>query len=518
MFLFFLLPQKLRLTRRSPFSPITLQELSAPILGQLLGHLILFRFAKDRTSSTALDALCSLHEYILRQKERPKPEHKLGDFRWDEETSPRDLTMRFAGYLYPWERTDIVCVVIEAMKDSSIFDRRVAEDILELVMSDVNFWLAEMPSVVRSIHECLRNTSREATWLRMDTLLILMAIKQPRALTISMVLNVPLRDSADMGMWQMVMNISKTVDALRELLGMLQDTRDTSIHTLDTMASGAGGAEGAEEPQRLLTVSVLLECLLKLSENPGLARKLKQLLPHIMGSIQDADEELRIKALMILWNVMGHLPRAEASPIAVGLVRDLRPLFDGGCSQLRESSIRLLQFLLELVLGCDRRRMRSKTWDLLLPLFFRMSDQSRSVAEASQEALLAAATLLGWKELWHLLERRQMWRVAECLVERSRKRTQGYLYLSLQYLQDAQVPLQEAAVRFIGLAARPLRGKSPRKLGEICRALEPLLHGGDPGLRSLAAQTVLILRSAPEQRSLGRRLQALCCWEWRSFP
>ncbi|XP_062468716.1 uncharacterized protein LOC134160589 [Pezoporus occidentalis] len=195
-----------------------------------------------------------------------------------------------------------------------------------------------------------------------------------------------------------------------------------------------------------------------------------------------------------------------------------------GCSRLRELSIRLFRVLLQSVLGGDRRRMRSKIWDLLLPLFFHMSDQSCSVAEASWEALLAAATLLGWEELRCLLEMRQTWRVAECLVwvlhpslfpleplaplcsfhmrmgkgalgllqpmgafcsipfllqlERSRKRAQGYLDQSLRYLQDAQVPLQEAAVRFIGLAARPLRGKSPRKLEQICRGEEGAGAGG----------------------------------------
>ncbi|XP_061299141.1 uncharacterized protein LOC133263401 isoform X4 [Pezoporus flaviventris] len=249
----------------------------------------------------------------------------------------------------------------------------------------------QMSSVLRSIHECLRNSSREDTWRRMDMLLILMAIKHPRALMVSMVLNVPLRDRADMNMWEMVLTISETSEALRELLGVLQDTRDTSIPNFVPMASGAGGSEGAEDPQSLMTASVLLESLFQLSEKPGL-----------------------------------------------------------GCSRLRELSIRLLQLLLELVFGWDRWRMRRKTWDLLLPLFFRMSDQSRSVAEASREALLAAAMLLGWEELRCLLETRQTWRVAGCLLERSRKRAQRYLHQSLQYLQDAQVPLQEAAVRFIG--------------------------------------------------------------------
>ncbi|XP_062478563.1 uncharacterized protein LOC134165609 [Pezoporus occidentalis] len=251
------------------------------------------------------------------------------------------------------------------------------------------------------------------------------------------------------------------------------------------------------------------------------ALKLQKLLPHIVCRLRDAEDELRIKALMIIWNVMGQLPSEEASPIAVGLVQDLWPLFDGGCSRLRELSIRLFQFLLELVFGGDRRRMQSETWDLLLPLFIHMSDQSHRVAEvqtpprpgyptfprvgstprchlpshpvqASWEALLDAATLLEWKELRRLLKTRQTWRVAECLVwalhpflfpleplaplcsfhmrmgkgalgllqpmgafcsipfllqlEWSRKRAQGYLDQSLRYLQDAQVPLQEAVI------------------------------------------------------------------------
>ncbi|XP_061220398.1 maestro heat-like repeat family member 5 [Neopsephotus bourkii] len=153
------------------------------------------------------------------------------------------------------------------------------------------------------------------------------------------------------------------------------------------MASGAGGAEGAEDPQSLVTASVLLQRLLELSKNPGLARKLQQLLPHIMGGLRDAEDKLRIKALMIVSKVMRQLEDEEASPIAVGLVQDLRPLFDGGCSRLRELSIRLLRFLLESVLGSDRKRMQSETWDLLLPLFFHMSDQCPSVAKECPELL-----------------------------------------------------------------------------------------------------------------------------------
>jgi len=37
-----------------------------------------------------------------------------------------------------------VLVVIEAMRDSSIFDQEVATDVLEVVMKDPDFWLADV--------------------------------------------------------------------------------------------------------------------------------------------------------------------------------------------------------------------------------------------------------------------------------------------------------------------------------------------------------------------------------------
>ncbi|XP_030330838.1 maestro heat-like repeat family member 5 [Strigops habroptila] len=208
---------------------------------------------------------------------------------------------------------------------------------------------------------------------------------------------------------------------------------------------------------------------------------------------------------------MGHLLKKEASPIAVQLVGDLLPLFDGESSQLRELSIRLFRVLLDSVVRSDKRRMRSSTRGFLVPLFLHMSDQSDSVAEASREALLASATLLGWRELQHLLKTRQTWRIAECLLERSRKRAEEYLDQSVPYLEDAQAPLREAAIRFIGLAARPLRGRNELKLEQICRALETLPEESDPVICSLAIQTVLILRRPPVRRTLGWRLRALCC-------
>ncbi|XP_074995271.1 maestro heat-like repeat-containing protein family member 7 [Calonectris borealis] len=156
--------------------------------------------------------------------------------------------------------------------------------------------------------------------------------------------------------------------------------------------------------------------------------------------------------------------------------------------------------------------MKNYAQSVLVRLFFRMSDQTDSIAKASGEALLAVAELLKWRQLKHLLQTQQTWRIGECLLAQDRSRAEEYCHQSLPYLKDAQATLREAAVRFIGLAARPLRDQSREKLSEICSALQTLEKDSDPSIRSLIAQTVLLLGSPREQPRSGRTLRALCCW------
>ncbi|XP_069631961.1 uncharacterized protein [Haliaeetus albicilla] len=92
-----------------------------------------------------------------------------------------------------------------------------------------------------------------------------------------------------------------------------------------------------------------------------------------------------------------------------------------------------------------------------------------------------------------------------------RSRAEEYLSQSLPYLGDAQATLREVAVRFIGLAARPLRDQSREKLAEIDRALQPMQEDSEPAIGSLALQTIFILNSPRVQQTWGRSLRALCC-------
>ncbi|XP_029862013.1 maestro heat-like repeat family member 5 [Aquila chrysaetos chrysaetos] len=178
---------------------------------------------------------------------------------------------------------------------------------------------------------------------------------------------------------------------------------------------------------------------------------------------------------------------------------------------MRELSISLFRDVMETVVGKDKRRMKKKVRRGLLPLFFHMCDETDSVAKVSGEALITTAELLKWKELKHLVQTQQTWRTGECLLVQDRSRAEEYLSQSLPYLGDAQATLREMAVRFIGLAARPLRDQSREKLAEICRALQPMQEDSEPAISSLALQTTFILNSPRVQRTWGRSLRALCC-------
>ncbi|XP_035170190.1 uncharacterized protein LOC118159728 isoform X3 [Oxyura jamaicensis] len=216
-------------------------------------------------------------------------------------------------------------------------------------------------------------------------------------------------------------------------------------------------------PAMRLTV---LRGLSAVSESPEKARKIQVLLPDILEALQDTNTDVVLKALLVLRNVMAHVESREASCVAPQLAEKLLPLFDHESSLVREHSISLFQALTEDLLS-QRKEMKRAVHSSLLPLYFRMRDQSESVAKASGEALIIAAEFLRHKELKHLAQTEQTWKIGECLLQQDRGRVEEYVQQSQPYLQDTQTVLRLEAVRFIGLAARYCKDQSEEKLNEI---------------------------------------------------
>ncbi|XP_019465792.1 uncharacterized protein LOC109363788 [Meleagris gallopavo] len=96
--------------------------------------------------------------------------------------------------------------------------------------------------------------------------------------------------------------------------------------------------------QRLLKIESLpllwlvLRGLDLLSERPEMVREIRALLPDIMETQQFANTPVTLKVLNIFRNVMRHLGKRHASPIALELAEKILPLFNH-LSLLREAEL-----------------------------------------------------------------------------------------------------------------------------------------------------------------------------------
>ncbi|XP_074665951.1 uncharacterized protein LOC141916925 isoform X2 [Strix aluco] len=138
--------------------------------------------------------------------------------------------------------------------------------------------------------------------------------------------------------------------------------------------------------------------------------------------------------------------------------------------------------------------------------------QASASPQASWDTLRACAEFLGWRRLSFLAETGQTPLIGEYLITHKRNSADEYLLQSLPYMENPQASVREAAVRFIGLAARRRRILRLEKLWEICQsALQSLENDAEHSIRCLAAQTVLILTAVKQKPRSGWSLRSLWC-------
>ncbi|XP_027605177.2 uncharacterized protein LOC114002936 [Pipra filicauda] len=516
---------------RGTAGPVCSGEIQLPLLGKLLGRLILFRFSEEQTSYAAFHALFALAEFIFesRLKDRADQVHREAVTTSALcSLSARDCAKAFGKYLQSHERTDVILMAIEALGDASILDQQVPSSLLDVALEDPDVWLTDAPKIVSSILESLPYCSTQAAWERAESLLRLMTNLYPTTVVILLCKAALQGDSTAPELWELMPSMPETLAKILEDFANLLHRQcfrcSAEGPRTQPMASSSRKAEWeelADEPDveshqgcpNVRTAGLLLEGLVGLSQRAEMARNIELFLPGMMKILQVGSEDAKMKILLALRNVLRQLKKTKASFIAVQLVGRLLPLFDSECSELRELSIRMLAELLQLVVGRDEKRMRKEVWRALVPLLFRMSDQVPSVAKASREALLAAAELLKWKTLKHLLQRERLWELGACLLQNSRSRAEDFIHQSLPYLQDPQANVRLAAVRFIGLITRRLREQTTDSQADILSALQPLENDWDISVSSLAARTTSILRSPCVQQRPRGLLRALrCCW------
>ncbi|XP_071900406.1 maestro heat-like repeat-containing protein family member 6 isoform X3 [Anas platyrhynchos] len=287
--------------------------------------------------------------------------------------------------------------------------------------------------------------------------------------------------------------------------------------------------------------SLVLRAILGLTERPATARQTLLLLPSITEQLQAADSDTRAVALPVLSTMLRLLEGRTLSLAALELAGKLPALFGDDSSTVRLLSIRLFLDTLGFVEG-SQEKLQQVAHRSLLPLSLHLHDQDESVAEASREALLGVARFLRWRQLAHLAETLQSWKIGECLVRtvlhpgpgpgpgppcaepapfplqlaRRSSAAEEYLAQSLPYLQSLQEPLRREAVRFTGLVGRHLLDQHQSKSQDICQVLRGLANDPSESVSSLAIQTVLILQAPrPRSRFSFRQLCSKLQKAWR---
>ncbi|XP_053818390.1 uncharacterized protein LOC128798676 isoform X2 [Vidua chalybeata] len=227
-----------------------------------------------------------------------------------------------------------------------------------------------------------------------------------------------------------------------------------------------------QEPRwELPALAFLVEVLECLNLSGGGANRVLQILSrHLRSKCRDR-HRLALKALLKLND---------------------NPSMDN--SQVQLLSILLFQTLVSLPLEKDKKALKTHVRQSLLPLFFHCHDEDGRVAQASQETLLCVAQFLKRRDLEKVVKNKKLWKFTECLLADHSSRAAEHLRQAMPYLESPQEPLREAAIRFLGMAGRQLRGKK-EELQLICEALEGMANDISVAVGSLAIQTLYVLQA-----------------------
>ncbi|XP_032562960.1 uncharacterized protein LOC116796446 [Chiroxiphia lanceolata] len=195
------------IVRRGTAGPVCSGEIQLPLLGKLLGRLILFRFSEEQTSCAAFHALFALAEFIFESRLK----HRADQVHREAVTasalcslSARDCAKAFGKYLRSHERTDVILAAIEALGDASILDQQVPSSLLDVALEDPVVWLTDAPKIVSSILESLPYCSTQAAWEKAESLLHLMTNLYPSTVVILLCKAALQGDSTAPELWELM--------------------------------------------------------------------------------------------------------------------------------------------------------------------------------------------------------------------------------------------------------------------------------------------------------------------------
>ncbi|XP_064594294.1 uncharacterized protein LOC135461219 [Zonotrichia leucophrys gambelii] len=214
------------------------------------------------------------------------------------------------------------------------------------------------------------------------------------------------------------------------------------------------------------------------------AEKMRGLTERLVELLQENESNVIRMTILLLRYLLLDNGAPIPTPIALQLAEALLPLFDHDDSQVQLSSMCVFQEMLELVTEDGRKALKCHVRQSLVPLSFHCHDGNKIVAELAQD----------------------------------RSRAAEQLRQALRYLRSPQESLRAAAIRFMGMAGRHLRGQQ-QELQLICTALEEMACDSSPAIRNLSAEAGFVLRAVQRAPySTWRKLQDEFRSAWKKRP
>ncbi|KAM7017033.1 maestro heat-like repeat-containing protein family member 6 [Passerculus sandwichensis] len=275
------------------------------------------------------------------------------------------------------------------------------------------------------------------------------------------------------------------------------DLRECSESVLEMMARYLQSE--CRERRRLA-----LRGLVVLIRDRLLARRMCILSQRLVDVLADEDAEVVRMSLCVFMNVLQHKDILVASTTAPRLAEALVQLFDHDNSNVQLLSIQLFEKVLDVVVDEGKKPLKRITNHSLLPLFIHCHEENQRVANASQKTLHCAARFLKRRKLKQLVKKGQLSKFGKCLLAEDRSQAAEHLRRALPYLENPQESVREAAIRFIGMAGRCLKGQ-PAELHVLTQALEAMSKDDSPSSSNLEVQAIFGQRSSELRSSSGLR-------------
>ncbi|CAN8219938.1 unnamed protein product [Coccothraustes coccothraustes] len=247
-----------------------------------------------------------------------------------------------------------------------------------------------------------------------------------------------------------------------------------------------------------------LRGLMVLIKDPLLARRMCILSQRLVDVLGDEDTEVVRMSLSVFLNVLQYKDILVSTTTAPRLAEALIQLFDHDNSQVQLLSIQLFEKVIDLVVDDGKRPLKRIANTSLLPLFMHCHEENQRVANASRETLHCAAGFLKRRRLKQLLKKENLSKFGKCLLAEDRSQVAEYLCRALPYLENPQESVREAALRFIGMAGRYLKGQ-PAELHVLTQALEAMSKDDSPSSTNLEIQAIFGQRSTELRSSAGLR-------------